>query len=240
MSSSRSPNIELRPEEAIDTFLEGRLQLIQSIHGYRFSIDAIILAEFVTIKPGDLVIDLGTGCGIMLLILLAQKKVGMCIGLEIQPELASQAARNAKLNGFEQYMQVIVGDLRKCPIKDGLADVVICNPPYRKAKSGRINPDLEKAIARHELLATLDDILAASSKLLKPKGRLAIVYPSERMADLLTKMRNYQLEPKRVQLQYPSINGPGKLLLVESALGARPGIKVLPPLVGQGNYSICT
>ncbi len=238
MSSSKSRRIELRPGEVIDTFLEGRLRLIQSVHGYRFSIDAIFLAEFVTIKPGDLVVDLGTGCGIMLLMLLAQKQVGTCIGLEIQQELASQAARNASLNGFNKHMHVIAGDLRRCPIKEGKADVVICNPPYRKAQSGRINPELEKAIARHELMATLDDILATSSRLLKPKGRLAIVYPSERTVDLLTKMRRYQLEPKRVQIQYPSLGAPGKLLLVESSLGARPGIKLLPPLMGQGNYSI--
>ncbi len=238
MNSSRYRDIELKQGETIDTFLDGRLRLIQSRHGYRFSIDAVFLAEFVTVKAGDTVVDLGTGCGIMLLILLAARKVGHCYGLEVQPELASQAARNAILNGFSGRMHVIVGDLRNSPMKRKMADLLICNPPYRKARSGRINPDQERAIARHEILATLDDILKAAAFLLKSRGRLGLIYPVERLADLLTKMRRYQLEPKRLQIQYPNSDAPGKLVLVEATLGARPGLKVLPPLVGQGNYTI--
>jgi tRNA1(Val) A37 N6-methylase TrmN6 len=116
--------------------------------------------------------------------------------------------------------------------------VVVCNPPYRPARSGRINPDPEKAIARHEILVSLNDILAAASRLLKPKGRLTMVYPAERLADLMVKMRSYELEPKRMQVLYPGPEGEGKLVFMEAVLGGRGGLKILPPLMDQGDFSI--
>ena len=123
--------MKLRPSECIDHFMDGRLKVIQSKDGYRFSIDAILLSEFVTIRPGDVVVDLGTGCGIILLVMLLTKPVGHVFGLEIQKEMASQAARNAALNGFKTVMEVIIGDIRNPPMARKRTDVVICNPPWR-------------------------------------------------------------------------------------------------------------
>jgi tRNA1(Val) A37 N6-methylase TrmN6 len=229
---------EIRPDECIDQFLEGRLKLIQSRDGYRFSIDAVLLSEFVTIRPEDVVVDIGTGCGVILLILLLTKPAGHVFGLEIQEALASQAQRNAVLNGFEDKMGIILGDIKNPPMVNKFADVVICNPPYRKAESGRINPDQRRAIARHEILASIDDILRAARNLLTKKGRLAMIYPSVRLVDILLRMRRYDLEPKKVRINYPGLQSGARLTLIEAVLGGKPGLEIRPPLIGQGNFSI--
>ena len=236
MKSLRSPNVELRPDESIDEFMDGRLKLIQSRTGYRFSIDAILLSQFVTIKPGDWVLDLGTGCGIIPLVLILTKPVEYALGLEIQAELADQAARNALLNGFAHKMGVILGDIKHPPFFPSSVDVVTCNPPYRPKHSGRINPDLQRAIARHEMLASVDDILRASSRMLRAKGRLAVIYPAARLADLLVRMRGFNLEPKRMRIVYPDLESEAKLALIEASLGGRGGLTLLPPLLDQGDF----
>lgn len=222
----------------MDLFLNGRLKLIQSRDGYRFSIDAVLLSQFATIRSGDVVIDLGTGCGVIPLILLLTKPVGHVFGLDVQEGLITQAARNARLNGFEKKMNVVRGDIRHPPFASGIANLVVCNPPYRKIKSGRINPDPQRAIARHELLASLDDILRAVAALLTKKGRFALVYPAGRLAEMLVRLRRFNLEPKRVRIHYPNLESNAKLALIEATLGGRPGLEILPPLLGQGDFSM--
>jgi len=224
--------------ETVDAFLNERLRIIQSQNGYRFSVDALLLADFVTLGGEDIVVDLGAGCGIISLFLAVQKKPGFVLGLELQDELVSQARRNIALNKLEEKIVIIQGDLRHLPISKGLADIVVCNPPYRTVQSGRINPDVGKAIARHEIAVSLDAILAASTALLKRKGRLAMIYPANRLTELFTKMRRAQLEPKRLQIIYPDSASEAKLALIEGRLHARPGVKVLPPIIGQGDYSL--
>lgn len=232
--SYRSPEVVPGPDEGLDLFLNGRLKLIQPKDGYRFSIDAVFLSRFATVRPGDVVMDLGTGCGVIPLILLLTKPVGHVFGLEVQEGLISQAARNARLNGFEQRMGVVRGDMRHPPFASGIANLVVCNPPYRKMKSGRINPDPQKAIARHEILASLDDPLHAAAMLLAKKGRFALIYPAARLAEMLVRLRRFNLEPKRVRIHYPNLDSNAKLALIEAVLGGRPGLEVLPPLLGQG------
>ena len=238
MKSSNLSKVKLGPNEHMDLFLEGRLKLIQSREGYRFSIDAILLSEFVTIRPGDIVVDFGTGCGVMPLILLVTKPVGYAVGLEIQAELASQAARNARLNGLDKKMKVVLGDIKNPPLAEQSADVIICNPPYRQVKNGRINPDVRKAIARHEILASIDDILRAAKRVLKKKGRLALIYPSVRLVDILVAMRRFELEPKIIQINHPNLESGAKLALIEATLRGRPGLEIRAPILGQGNFSI--
>jgi tRNA1Val (adenine37-N6)-methyltransferase len=240
MKSSRSHKVELRPDEILDEFLDGRLRLIQSAKGYRFSIDAILLAQFVTIKPRDVVVDLGSGCGIISLLLLLEKPVEYVIALEIQKDLADQAVRNAALNGVMDRMGVLLADLRHAPFRKPVADVVVCNPPFRRPGSGRVNPDLQRAIARHEIMASLNDILSAASAVLKPKGRVAVIYPAGRLVDLLVRLRAFDFEPKRMQVVYPSMEEESKRVLVEGARGGKGGVKVLPPLIGQGDFSIAS
>ena len=238
MRSSKYPELELRPDECVDDFLDGRLKLIQFRRGYRFSIDAVLLAQFVSVKRNDVVVDLGTGCGVIPMVLLLTEPVGHVFALEIQPELAEQAVRNARLNGFEREMEVILGDLKAPPFAPSFADVVICNPPYRPKNSGRINPDPQKAIARHEVLSSLNDILDTAAKTLRAKGRFAMIYPVARLADLFINMRGFNLEPKRLRVVYPSMRSDAKLALIEASLGGRTGLKILPPLLDQGDFSI--
>ena len=238
MKSSRPPEIAPGQDECIDNFMEGRLRLIQSRKGYRSSIDAILLSEFVSIKKDDIIADLGTGCGIILLLIYSTRPVKYAVGLEIQQVLADQTARNIKLNSFSDKMDVILGDIRHPPLTPSSVDVVVCNPPYRKKSSGRINPNNERAIARHEILASLKDIIETAGMLLRKGGRLAMIYPAERLADLISRMKQFDLEPKRVRVIYPGIEAEAKLVMIEATLGGRPGLKILPPLLDQGEYSI--
>jgi tRNA1Val (adenine37-N6)-methyltransferase len=237
MKSFRSLEPELRPDETLDEFLGGRIRLIQSREGYRFSVDAILLARFVTVRPSDVIVDLGAGCGIISLLLL-QRPVRWVLALEIQRKLADQAVRNASLNGVADRMGVILADLRQAPFGKPLADVVVCNPPFRRRGSGRVNPDLQRAIARHEITASLNDILDAAKAVLKPKGRLALIYPAGRLVDLVMRMRAFEIEPKRMRVVYPSMEEEAKLVLVEGSRGGKGGVKVLPPVIGQGDFSI--
>jgi tRNA1Val (adenine37-N6)-methyltransferase len=200
--------------------------------------DSILLSRFVTTRRGDWVVDLGAGCGIIGLMLLLARPIGRVVCLEIQAALADQALRNAALNGFKEKMSVILGDIRHPPLPASIADVVVCNPPYRPAQSGRINPDPERAIARHEILVSLHDILSAAVRLMKPRGRIAMVYPAVRLADLAVRLRSFGLEPKRMRILYPGPEEDAKLVFVEAIRGAGGGLKILPPLMDQGDCSI--
>ncbi len=224
--------------ERIDPMLDGSLMVIQSRRGYRFSIDALLLSDFALTRPGDVVVDLGTGCGIILLLLLRKREIGHAYGIEIQRELASQAIRNAVLNGLSEKMQIVLGDLKHTPMKQGAADVVVCNPPYRSKSSGRINPDPVRAVARHETLVSLEDILEASAYLLRKGGRAIIIYPSVRLAELISGFRRHHLEPKRLQMIHPSVSSPAKLSMVEAVSWGRPSLTVLAPIIGQGRFAI--
>ena len=227
----------MKTNETIDAFFNGALKIIQSRYGYRFSIDALLLSEFVSVRSEDVVVDLGAGCGIISLFLAVKSEAGFVVGLELQEELASQAQRNIALNRLEKKIAIIRGDLRHLPLGPRCAHIVVCNPPYRKQKSGRINPDSIKAIARHELLTKLDDILTAGKALLKPGGRLALIYPANRLTELFTKMRREKLEPKRLQIVFPNASSYAKLAMIEGRLQGKSGLKILPPLFGQGRYS---
>jgi len=228
----------IKADETIDSFLNGKLQIIQSRQGYRFSVDALLLAEFVSVKREDVVVDLGAGCGIISLFLAVKSEVGFIVGIELQAELASQAKRNIVFNKLEKKIAIIQGDLRHLPIGPGFAHIVVCNPPYRRQKSGRINPDFSKAIARHELSAKLDDILAAGKALLKPGGRLALIYPANRLTEIFAKMRIQEVEPKRLQIVFPNSYSHAKLAMIEGRLQGKSGLKILPPIFGQGRFSI--
>ena len=228
----------MKANETIDSFLDGKLQIIQSRQGYRFSVDALLLTEFVSVRSEDVVVDLGTGCGIISLVLAVKSKVGLIVGIELQKELASQAYRNVVLNKLEKKIAIIRGDLRHLPMGPASAHIVVCNPPYRRQKSGRINPDSSKAIARHELSTKVNDILVAGKALLKEGGRLALIYPANRLAEIFAKMRIQDIEPKRLQIVFPNSYSHAKLAMIEGRLHGKSGVKILPPLFGQGRFSV--
>jgi tRNA1Val (adenine37-N6)-methyltransferase len=220
-----------------DAVFRGRLRVKQQRQGYRFSIDAVLLAGAVEPRACDRLVDLGTGCGIIPLILLRTRPVSHVFGLEIQPDLAAQACRNASLNGLADRMSVIIGDIRHAPLSPLSADIVVCNPPYRQMATGRVNPNPQRAIARHEILLSLDDILRASKRVLKSGGRLALIYPAERIVDMMVKLRGHGLEAKRIRFIHADGAAESKLVLVEGCSDGRRGLHVLPPLIDPRGLS---
>jgi len=221
------------PEETFDTLFEGRLKIRQKKEGYRFSIDALLLSHFAEPRPKDRVIDLGTGCGVIPLILIFKRKAETVIGVEVQPSLADLARQNVSLNRFSSKIEIWEKNFKELVKQSdrGTFDLVLSNPPSRKVGSGRINPLEEKALARHEILATLEDLLRTGHHLLKNKGRLCLIYPATRTADVFQRLRHFHLEPKRVQFVHSHPQDEASLLMVDALKEGKTQIKVLPPFV---------
>lgn len=220
-------------DETLDTLFSGKLKLFQSRDGYRFSLDALLLANFVTVKPRERVIDLGTGSGVIPLILARLHENVALAGVEIQPAMVERAARNIRLNRLAAQIQIYAGDVRAMDRTTPAAsfDVAVCNPPYRLAGSGRNSPNDEKRIARHEGCATLDDFLTGARFVLRGKGRVAVVYLADRAVELFSAMSAARLEPKRVRMVHSFVSAEASLVLVEGVKDGRRGVKILPPLI---------
>ncbi len=214
-----------------DTLFNGRLYCLQPRRGYRFSIDSVLLAHFVKPCPTDKILDVGAGCGVISLILAYRWPSVRLTGLELQDSLALVFQRNIALNHFSDRLCLVKGDLRQIKeiIPAGVFDKVVCNPPYYRCGAGRDNPDREQAIARHEIMANLEDTVAAVSFAVKNRGWVSFVYPAERGAALLTTLRKYKLEPKRLQIIYSYPGGPGRLILVDSMRGGGEELHIMPP-----------
>lgn len=195
-----------------------KLNFYQSTSGYRYSIDSFILADFVSSVKGDRVIDLGTGNGIIPL-LLARKAKCKIVGLEIQGPLLKHARHNIAQNGLEKEIALIQGDIRlsKLFFKGCSFDTVVSNPPYRKLNSGRLNPISEKAIARHEILITLPELIENTANLLCDSGKLFMIYIPERFSEFISTMHNAGLFPQKVRFVYSTFKSPPKMFLVEGS-----------------------
>jgi tRNA1Val (adenine37-N6)-methyltransferase len=229
------------PDETLDTFFDGRLQILQKKKGYRFSIDAVLLGQFSRIRKNENVIDLGTGCGILPLLLSQNTKAHSFVGVEIQKELAELANKNVRLNHLEDRVWILQKDFRelKEAFPPGSFDVVLSNPPYRKYRTGRVNPAMDKAIARHEITGTLEDLISIASYLLPPKGRCYLIFPALRTVDLLVVLRSQKLEPKRLQFVHPHVGEEAKFILSESIKDSGVELKVIDPLILPGDESGC-
>jgi tRNA1Val (adenine37-N6)-methyltransferase len=229
------------PDETLDTFFDGRLQILQKKKGYRFSIDAVLLGQFSRIRKNEKVIDLGTGCGILPLLLSQNTKAHSFVGVEIQKELAELANKNVRLNHLEDRVWILQKDFRelKEAFPPGSFDVVLSNPPYRKYRTGRVNPAMDKAIARHEIKGTLEDLISIASYLLPPKGRCYLIFPALRTVDLLVVLRSQKLEPKRLQFVHPHVGEEAKFILSESIKDSGVELKVIDPLILPGDESGC-
>ncbi|MBI2990645.1 MAG: tRNA1(Val) (adenine(37)-N6)-methyltransferase [Deltaproteobacteria bacterium] len=221
------------PGETVDTLFHGKLRIIQAKRGYRFSLDAVLLAHFATLRGSDRVVDLGTGNGVIPLILARLHPAVEIVGVELQEEMARRALRNVNLNRLEERVKILRGDV--CSVEEVLPPesvaAVVCNPPYRRPASGRVNPDAEKRIARHEIKARLADFIRAGSYLLRRGGHMALVYPAARMVDLLQTMRQEEIEPKRLRLVHSYEGSAATLALAEGIKGAGTELRILPPLV---------
>jgi tRNA1Val (adenine37-N6)-methyltransferase len=226
-------NILPSTDETLDTFFNGKLQIIQKKKGYRFSMDAILLSQFIRIRKNDRMIDLGTGCGILPLLLSYTNKALSFVGIEIQKALAECARKNVVLNHLEDRILILKQDHRELreTFPPGSFDVVLSNPPYRKNRSGKINPSMEKAIARHEIKGTLEDLISTASYLLPKKGKCYLIFPALRTVDLFVALRGEKLEPKRLQCVYPRFGEEASFILIESVKAGGAELKNMDPLI---------
>jgi tRNA1Val (adenine37-N6)-methyltransferase len=216
-----------------EEFLPGALKILQVEKGYRYSIDPFLLAAFVSLPAGAKAADLGSGSGVISLLLSQKDPLAKVVGLELQDALVERSRRTVALNGFQDRVEIVQGDVRALPasLMPGSFDVVVSNPPYRSAVSGRLALGDERSRARHELAGGLVDFLKAAHRLLKPGGRFSIVYLAERLPELMAEMRGLRLEPKRLRMVCSRAGNEARLILVEGRKNARPGMKVEPSLV---------
>ncbi len=226
--------VQLHNDERLDDLLASGLKIIQSPSVFAFSLDAVLLAHFTYIKiQKGITIDLCSGNGVIPL-LLSKRTHGEIIGVEIQERLHNMAERSIVYNELSEQIQMVHGDLRKIISQIGLnkADVVTCNPPYFETiTEEERNKNEHFAIARHEIYCTLEDVLFVGSQLLKQGGKFSLVHRPSRLLDIVTLMRKYRLEPKRLRFVYPKANKEANIILIEGIKDGRTALKVLPPLV---------
>jgi FkbM family methyltransferase len=219
--------------ETVDSILGGALTLVQLRDGYRFSIDAILLGRFARVRACDRVLDLGAGCGVISVMVAALRRPREVVAIEIQPELAAIAERNAALNRLDS-IRVIHADLRARHI-GGLTpasfDVVVANPPYRALRSGRESPNAGRRVARVESAATLAQFIDAAAHYAANGARVAFVFDAARSAELLGCFAAHSLEPKRIRFVHPRANAPATTILVEARKGGGIEALVEPPLM---------
>lgn len=225
---------KLFQNERIDDLQIGGLKMIQSESGYRFSLDPFLLADFTTVRKGNSVVDLGTGSGILPLLIATTTLAVSVVGVELQEALFDRARRNVELNGLIGKVDIKQLDVRDVVKKGGFEvesfDVVVMNPPYRAPLTGRVSKDDERAICRHELHGNIEDFLRAASWLVRQGGGVNVVFLSERLPELLGEMKSCGLEPKRLRLVYSDREREAHLVLVEGRKGGRPGLTIAPPL----------
>jgi tRNA1Val (adenine37-N6)-methyltransferase len=218
-------------DESLDILCQDKLRIIQKKDGYRFSIDAILLANFITLKKHERLLDIGTGCGIIPIYMARKGCPNNMAGIEVQEDLFDLAVKNGRLNGCHNVdfmkgnVTALAGTLRDTPFH-----VVASNPPYTKAGSGRTSPGVSRRTARYESDLDLSHLLAAASSVLTTKGRFYIVYPSRRLGELVQTAKQYKLEPKRLRFVYPREGSPSNLMLGEFMKQGRPGTTVDKPL----------
>ena len=223
----------LKPNERIDDLQRNNYRIIQDPERFCFGMDAVLLSGFAKAKEGDRVIDLGTGTGIIPILMEAKTKASNLVGLEIQPESADMAQRSVELNHLEKKIRIVTGDIREASSIFGAAtfDVVTSNPPYMTEHHGITNEKSPKAIARHELLCTLEDVICQAAKLLRPGGSFYMVHRPFRLAEIMNVLTKYRLEPKRMQLVYPYIDREPNMVLIEALKGGNSRVTVEPPLI---------
>ncbi|MBP5151804.1 MAG: tRNA1(Val) (adenine(37)-N6)-methyltransferase [Lachnospiraceae bacterium] len=219
--------------ERVDDLERNGLKIIQDPNRFCFGMDAVLLSGFVTVKPGANLLDLGTGTGIIPILLSAKTEASHLTGLEIQEDSADMALRSVKLNSLEEKISIVTGDIKEAQFLFDKAsfDAVTCNPPYMIGAHGLKNPDSAMAIARHEVLCTFEDVARTAAALLKPGGSFFLVHRPFRLAEIMATMQKYRLEPKRMQLVYPFADKEPNMVLLEGKRGGRSRLTVEKPLI---------
>lgn len=234
--------IDLHEGERIDDLERNDYKIIQSKDKFCFGMDAVLLTFFAKIKSGECVIDLGTGTGIIPILLEAKTEAKHFSALEIQEESVDMARRSVMLNNLQEKIDIIQGDIKEALDIFGRAsfDVVTTNPPYMNNMHGLKNPQLPKAIARHEILCSLDDVIKTSSGLLKPSGRLYMVHRPHRLVEIINTLIKYKLEPKRIQMVHPYLDKDANMVLVEAVKGGKSMVKVENPIIVYSEPGVYT
>ena len=224
---------ELRPGERLDDLNRNGYKIIQNPEKFCFGMDAVLLSGFAKVKTGENALDLGTGTGIIPILLEAKTDGKHFTGLEIQEESADMARRSVSYNHLEEKISIVQGDIKEADRLFALAsfDVITSNPPYMTGNHGLVNPQIPKAIARHEVLCTFDDVARQAARLLKPGGRFYLVHRPFRLAELIVTLSKYHLEPKRMKLVHPFADKEPNMVLIEAIRGAKPRITVESPLI---------
>ena len=226
--------------ERIDELQRNGYRILQDPDKFCFGIDAVLLSGFAAVKKGENVLDLGTGTGIIPILLEAKTQGRQFTGLEIQPDMADMAARSVCLNRLEEKISIVNGDIKEASAIFGGAsfDVVTCNPPYMSNNHGLKNPGLPKAIARHEVLCTFEDIAREASGVLKFGGRFYMVHRPHRLLELLETMRRWKLEAKRMKFVHPFAGREANMVLIEAFKGGRPEMRIEPPAVSYTHLDV--
>lgn len=229
-------------DETLEDLQLNNLYIIQKKESFRFGMDAVLLAGFAKARPGDTIVDLGTGTGIMAILMSAKTMADKIIGLEIQPDIADMARRSVEGNGLSSRVSIEVLDIKDAArhLPAGGIDVVVTNPPYTKWGGGLVNPDESRAISRHEILCTLEDVVKTASSLLRCHGEFYMVHRPDRLCDIMVEMRNNQLEPKELRMVCPRAGDAPSLLLIKGIRRGNSGMKLLAPLYiydADGNYT---
>lgn len=228
-------NIEIKDTERIDDLQLKGLKLIQDVNGFCFGVDAVLLANFAKVKRGANVADLGTGTGIIPILIAGKSEAKKIVGVEIQEEVYEMATRSVKLNKLEDRVQIINADIKTIDKELDVHGyhVVTSNPPYMHI-DGIKNPNDKKAISRHEVKCNLEDVIRAASRLVMPKGKFFMIHRPTRLVDIISLGRKYRLEPKVVQFVHPKPSKAPNLLLVEFVKDGRPELRILDPLYVYG------
>lgn len=233
----------LKENERIDDLEYKNLKIIQNKEGFCFGIDSVIISDFAKdIKNNSMGADLGTGTGIISILLSSKTKLKKIYGIEIQSDVADMAKRSVKLNSLEERIEIInsnIKDIEKNLSKESL-DFIVTNPPYKKLETGKVNENKYKFISRHEYSASLEDFIKTTKFLLKDKGALYMVHRPERLADIIELMRKYKIEPKKIRFVHSNINKEANLVLVKAIKNAKPFLKIEKPLIiydEKGQYT---
>ena len=234
--------VTIKENERIDDLQRNGYRIIQDPDRFCFGMDAVLLSGFASAKKGDKVLDMGTGTGIIPILMEAKTEAEHLTGLEIQPESADMALRSVKLNGLEDKISIVTGDIKEAKnlFPKASFQVITSNPPYMIGQHGLVNPHSEKAIARHEVLCTLEDVIENAAALLVPGGHFYMVHRPFRLAEIMTTLVKYRLEPKRMQLVYPYIDKEPNMVLIEAARGGKSRLQVEKPLIVYENPGVYT
>lgn len=225
--------INLNPDERLDDLQRNGYKLIQNTKIFCFGMDAVLLCAFTRVEKGEEVLDLGTGNGVIPILLKGRTEGRHFTGLEIQDVNVNLARRSVQYNRIEDDVLIVQGDIKEASKIFGGAsfDVVTTNPPYMNENHGLKNPESHKAIARHEILCTLEDVIREGTKVLKPGGRFNMIHRPHRLVEIIDLMKKYKVEPKRIRMVHPFADKEANMVLIEGIRGAKPMVKIEPPLV---------